>query len=644
MIKFTYVTVFLLLLYCPTFGQDKEETVKWLNEAKQNIAYNPDLSRAYLDSMKPYLDKNRDEKYLRAEHDKLLGVFFYRKGAYDSSVLYYKRAGITYQQLDSVLDQAKVKVNLSMTYARTGDFEDAIGHATESLVLFERINDTKGMGVAYNMIGQVYFYNNDFNKALQYFKYYIHNAKDSIEQAGGFSNIGSTFEKLEQYDSALFYVNLGLKYHMALNSPYGIGAAHESLGSLYNINGNPRKGIEEYLKAIPYYNTVENNAGLLQVNTSIGALYKNLHDYKNALVYSQRALGMARKLGERYVERETLRIISEIMEKLGKHEASLEYYKAFHVLNDTIYNQETRKNIEEINVAYESNKKTQQIEFLNQENKLKAAANQRNILLITALVILLILLGVVFYLSRHRTKLQQQTILQEQKVRFREMQINAVIDSQEKERKRFASDLHDGMGQLVSALQINIQSIKQNDNLEKRDGLVQNSEQILTEIQDEIRNIAFNLMPPVLVKEGLVSAIEELARRINKADIKTNFIVHGVNERFTSLQEISLYRIIQELVSNILKHAKATELSISITGYEDEVIFLIEDDGDGYDLNSFQNSKYGNGWQTIQTRLNLIQGTIQFDTLVGRKNNTTSIHFRNAQSLTNPISEKQKNT
>jgi signal transduction histidine kinase len=262
---------------------------------------------------------------------------------------------------------------------------------------------------------------------------------------------------------------------------------------------------------------------------------------------------------------------------------------------------------------------------LNSENELKEATIERNYFMMAGLMTLLIMAILSFYIWRSRNQQKQQAILQEQKIRLREAQMNAVIDSQEKERKRFASDLHDGMGQLISSLQLSINAIRQNRSTEVRDQLFENSEQILTDIHREIRNIAFNLMPPVLIKEGLIPGLNELIRRINQSDvIKITLSNHGINGRFSEVGEISLYRVIQEFLSNIVKHSKATQVTISFTGHDDEIVVTIEDDGIGYSLQKFQNNE-GNGWRNINSRLNLIRAEIDFDVVEGRKNNTIMI-------------------
>ena len=103
-----------------------------------------------------------------------------------------------------------------------------------------------------------------------------------------------------------------------------------------------------------------------------------------------------------------------------------------------------------------------------------------------------------------------------------------------------------------------------------------------------------------------------------------SLVQHDIPQRFNEVCEISLYRVLQELMGNILKHSKATQITISFTGFDDEIIITVEDDGDGYNLNKFYHSE-GNGWRNVNSRLNLIKASIEFDVVEGRKNNTIII-------------------
>jgi signal transduction histidine kinase len=173
---------------------------------------------------------------------------------------------------------------------------------------------------------------------------------------------------------------------------------------------------------------------------------------------------------------------------------------------------------------------------------------------------------------------------------------------------------------------MNIQGLKGASNdVVVRNEIVDNSTILLRDIQREIRNVAFNLMPQVLTNDGLIPAMQELTARITKSNQVTAEIKSfGVPERFNEVFEISLYRILQEWISNILKYATASEILIQVIAHDDEVIITVEDNGQGFDLQSFVQSK-GNGWGNINTRLNLIAGTMDIDSQQGRRNTILTI-------------------
>lgn len=625
--KFKFISL-LIVLPSLVFCQDKKDVLSWIGNIKQLMSSDPVTMAIYLDSVKHYVKANPTEKYISAEYLKLLGIQYYRKSAYDSSIFYYSQARTIYQSLDSLLDIAKISVNLSMCYTRLSNYRQSIHLASDALRSFEKLGDIKGIGISNNMIGQVYFLNNEYEKSLEFFKTYLRNTSDSLERAGGLNNIGSALSGLKKYDSALWYHEQALEIHLKLKSPYGIGNAYQNIASLLSEVGRSDESLTFYKKAMPYYKDAHNEAGVLETTLNTGIEYNKLSKYGISIGYLTQAVALASKLGERYMEQKALLALSSAYENTGDIKNALSMYKNYKTVSDSIYNKDTRGDIEKISVQYETEKKNQQIALLNQQNELKTATIENNYLIIGGLLLALSFFSLLFYIWRYRNRQMQQAVAREQKIHMRELQIKAVIDSQENERKRFASDLHDGMGQLVAALQLNIHSIKQQTELENRVELVENSELLLSDIQGEIRNIAFNLMPPVLVKEGLVAAVKELIRRVNKtSSLKAEFNEHGISERFDSQVEISIYRVIQELLANIIKHSQASVLSISFTGHDTEAIITIEDNGNGFDVNQFKQSNPGNGWHTVETRINLIKGQIDFDTMPGRKNNTVIIQI-----------------
>ncbi|MFT7034885.1 MAG: signal transduction histidine kinase [Cyclobacteriaceae bacterium] len=138
----------------------------------------------------------------------------------------------------------------------------------------------------------------------------------------------------------------------------------------------------------------------------------------------------------------------------------------------------------------------------------------------------------------------------------------------------------------------------------------------------ELKKICFNLMPHTLISAGVGEALIEFANRINLSQkITMHVMLFGMDQRLLQVQEISLYRISQEWVNNIIKYSDATKISVQITKDEEEITLLIEDNGIGFDKSLLQNDK-GNGWENIASRANLIKGEVELDTVEGKKGTT----------------------
>jgi len=237
------------------------------------------------------------------------------------------------------------------------------------------------------------------------------------------------------------------------------------------------------------------------------------------------------------------------------------------------------------------------------------------------------------------TVYKERQQLLEQVRENQEMVMQAIVKGQEDERNRFARDLHDGFGQMISALNLNLrglQSVRGTD-IENRMDIYNASSDILKNMHTELKNICFDLMPQTLLKHGLEAALMEFAQRINaSAEKHVDVHVHGLNSRLSELQEISLYRITQEWVNNILKYSDARRITIQITRDETELTLIIEDDGMGFDQKVLKQGK-GNGWRNIQARANLISGQIDVDTQPTMRGTSFIL---NANILTTPINRR----
>jgi signal transduction histidine kinase/ligand-binding sensor domain-containing protein len=206
-------------------------------------------------------------------------------------------------------------------------------------------------------------------------------------------------------------------------------------------------------------------------------------------------------------------------------------------------------------------------------------------------------------------------------------QIRAAIHAQEEERKRISRDLHDDIGTKLSALKLFISSLELKASVSHQEEIVslaQSSEQFIQEVVKDLRNLLINLSPSVLEDFGYTNAVEGLVNKINETKlIHFDLNVFGFKKRLQKDYELALYRITQELINNILKHADAKNISLQTGLRDDKIVLIIEDDGKGFDVNLH---KDGYGLKNLETRTKLLNGKMIIESIPG-KGTTTLIEI-----------------
>jgi len=621
-------------------GKERALNLLWLCWEYRFV--NADSARMYgLEALK--LSQNEGLAEYEAEAFSNIGITYEAQGNYKEAVIYEEQGLALYRKLKLPAQIANTLNNLGIAYDEMGDYEKSLVCYFEARKIYETLQEESKVAMVLTNIGIVLKaqkeYKNveaNYREALAIYK----RLGNKFGQASCHANLGSVYLFIPNYDSALHYSLLASVEFEKQKIQQFLPTTWSNAAKAYQKLGQPSQAKALFLKAKELHTQYDNKKELSFTSIQLALLENELGNTSNAIKFANDGLSGALTIKALEQIMQAHEALATIHATSKNYQSAWQEHQLYVIYKDSLFQQEKAKQLLSLQLKFETEKKDNQIVQLNKDNEIKTATIQRNYFFFGGLGVILALS---FFFYRYREKLKQKAIAQEQKVRLREAQINAVIDSQERERKRFASDLHDGMGQLVSALQLNIQSIKQNQELERTVSLVENSEHLLTDIQTEIRNIAFNLMPAILVKEGLLLAVRELTRRISKASsIQIELAIHDVPERLPAVVEVSVYRIIQELLANIIKHSKASKITLSFTGYKEEVVLTIEDNGNGYDLNKFQHSENSNGWRTIQTRINLIKGEIDFDTMAGRKNSTVIINIP-VNSLT-PQESVHKNT
>jgi two-component system NarL family sensor kinase len=193
-----------------------------------------------------------------------------------------------------------------------------------------------------------------------------------------------------------------------------------------------------------------------------------------------------------------------------------------------------------------------------------------------------------------------------------------MLKGQEEERSRIAKDLHDGLGSLLSGTKLSFMNVRENIPLTpETNAMFDKSLSMLDNTIGDLRKVAQNLMPEALVKFGLQEALRDFCNSIQSStDIKVVYQQFGEKRKLNNTAEVFIYRMVQELVANILKHAKATEIMVQLMMDENSTSLTVEDNGKGFDLNTLQH-KNGAGIRNINYRVQYLNGTLDIDTTPG---------------------------
>jgi signal transduction histidine kinase len=276
-----------------------------------------------------------------------------------------------------------------------------------------------------------------------------------------------------------------------------------------------------------------------------------------------------------------------------------------------------------------------QIEYKTKEKELENLRLKTNIksnrMLLYSFIFLLIILITISILGYKNIIKKKRIAEQDKRIKTQELEkvlkdqelndIDLILESQEKERQNIANELHDNLGSMLATLKLNFQNLKQQkDKLNQReDKLYKKTDALLEEAYQNVRNIAHLKNLGVIGSEGLLVAVNNMAEKMSILEkLKINVIPFGLNERLENTIEVSLFRMIQELCTNIIKHSEATEVNIYLTqGTPTEINIIIEDNGKGFDPKIIV-SQSGIGLKNMEKKVEQMGGTFTVDSVINK--------------------------
>ncbi len=537
----------------------------------------------------------------------------------DSLRYYYLAAVTAARNANDITDELTVTRLYADKLYIHGQPDTAITLMLDAAKKAEKYAPSAELARMYYSIGQVYSKNKFPIVAEGYLKKGINMAifvKSNSAIGDGYNRIGIEYEKRQQLDSALYYYEQALHVNES-DSTLAIGAAYslENIAGIYAQQTDFTTALKYMKRALAIKLKVGTQLDLSMNYINVGEIFGSLEQYDSAIFYTQIALNISNRIRYADLEGYANQYLSGIYEHRGDFKKALAYNKRYTELNDSILTEKKTRQMAEMNAKYQAEKRDQRITELSQRATIQSLEiKQRNFLLYITIA-LLIITGVVTYLMYNRRKLRAEARLQAEINRQQTITTREVLNAEEKERKRIAADLHDGVGQMLSASLMNLNGFFTKNKIDKAtDADAARIMALVTESYDELRAISHQMMPNALTKSGLEPALRELLAGIDPSRLTVTFECIGL-ENLTEETETVLYRVVQEAVNNVIKHAEAANMNIQIVKDSDGISVTIEDDGKGFD--SKANTKKGIGIKNIFSRIQVQNGTVDIDSQPG---------------------------
>lgn len=383
-----------------------------------------------------------------------------------------------------------------------------------------------------------------------------------------------------------------------------------------------------------YKNIIKTNEGLpfnkhlvFKSLIRLSEIYSKKKKYQEALdaiEYSKKFLNKSDLAKSNFY---ILRYQSKNLEKLKRYEeAYSSLQKSLEIEYDLDYRRNTLQN-SSLEIQLNTAEKEKQILIEQQQKK-------RNQNIAIGLGGSLFLGSIIAILVYRNTKRKQRIAEQEREIEIQKTEkllkeqeltaIDAMISGQEKERQRLANDLHDNLGSALATVKLHFDHLKNNrnnPNIENVEELYSKTNNLLDEAYQKVRTIAHEKNSGVMANQGLLPAIKKLASKASNGDqLQIEVQDYGLDERLDNALEISIFRMIQELITNIIKHANATEINISLTNHDSLLNIIVEDNGKGFDAKVLP-EKDGMGLKSIEKRVEHMEGTFEIDSTIGKGTN-----------------------
>lgn len=507
----------------------------------------------------------------------------------NTALTYYIQAKKLFIKADSL--EKAMDINLDIAYmidSQEKNTTEYWHYINEYLSYWIKTKNVVKIARGYGYVGLFKQRSGKYNESLVYYKKALAMLKDKDDkkmQGSLYNNLANLyFENLKMPDSSLYYLRKN--------------------ADIIVKNGNDPDDL--------YYNYL-NQAGayyhLKQYNIAINLLHKidSLPLKSDPIKYKEAAYGAM------HLNYAALKNFKE----------AYKYLKLEQQLADTINVTEQNVAINDIQTKYQTKEK----EWENSVLKNNIKFNNIVLYIIIGLFIAFLVIGILIVMnSRRKEKIAlQEKLIEEQRFEkalkdYELSSIDLMLTGQEKERQRIANDLHDNLGSMLATLKLNFENLRlrKTDQGQEENKLYEKTDELIQEAYQKVRRLAHAKNAGVFANDGLIPAIKKLAGKISiPGKLQINVIPFGFTERLDNTLEITIFRMIQELGTNIIKHSGATEATLHLTQHDTNINIIFEDNGVGMDTKKLTRAD-GMGLNSITKKTEQLDGTLTIDSTPGR--------------------------
>lgn len=581
-------------------------------------------------------------------------AYYLKKGKALSESLKFERGIYYYYQQSVVLSFTK------------GNYDKAMEESIKGLELARKRKDSSSVIVMLNNMGIIHGYFGNFKEQLGYtlqVKDAIDAVKDSSKMSGLYHNLANCYQNLKQYKKSIEAANYSVYLYsgLKLRNDY-INRVYATLAQSYELSNMNDSALFYYDKAIKESVRLNDKYAEGTIYGYTCNVYANLNRYADMLRAAKKSLSLSAELQSRQMTASSLyniayaqflnnnlseakkniyealaiatqdslkdelknsySILSYIAARDGDFKTTVWAKKKTDSIQEAFLNEQVIKSTTEMEKKYESEKKDSQLSL--QKAKLQRKSSLNYILIGSAATILVISL-LSYRNYKQKQKLQQQRI-NELETEKQLTATEAVLRGEEQERTRLAKDLHDGLGGMLSGIKYSMNTMKGNLIMTPENTQAfERSIDMLDSSIKEMRRVAHNMMPEALVKFGLDTALKDFCNDINQSGaLEVSYLSIGMDKGvIEQTTAITIYRIVQELINNTMKHAAAKMAIVQVSKTNNDISITVEDDGKGFDPLILKQVK-GIGWTNIQSRIDFLKGKLDVQSGAGKG---TSVHI-----------------